>query len=85
MILSEITAPVDQEMSNLNFDSPYVALMLLAGLLSLALTLFAWRRRGAPGATPLVVIGLSTALWQFGYALELASELKSAMVFWAKA
>ena len=72
-------------MSDLNFDSPYVALMLIAGLLSLALTLFAWRRRGAPGATPLVVIGLSAALWQFGYALELASESKSAMVFWAKA
>ena len=58
--------------------------MLAAGVLSVLLALFAWTRRQAPGAIPLVVLGLSAAVWQIGYAMELATEAHSAKVFWAK-
>ncbi len=68
----------------MQLDNPYVPLLFLAGVLSLVLGYFAWRRRGAPGASALVALTIATALWQFGYAMELASAAESTMLFWAK-
>ena len=44
----------------------------------------AWRRRRSPSATPLVLLGVSVAIWQVGYALELGTDGQDEMVFWAK-
>ena len=52
-------------------DSPYPMLLLLAGVATITLTLLAWKRRSAPGAYPLVFLGLGAAIWQVAYGLAL--------------
>ena len=53
-------------------DSPYPVALLITAL-SAILTFVAWRRRGSPGATPLTVLASAAAIWQLGYAFEMAS------------
>ena len=65
-------------------ESPYPVALLVAASLSASLAFVAWRRRGAPGATPLVVLALAVAIWQAGYAIETASTGVSAKILWAK-
>ena len=65
-------------------DNPYFILLLIAGAISLSLAFFAWRRRTSPGATPLVFLMVATAVWQIGYAFELAGSEESTKVLWAK-
>ena len=43
-------------------DSPYPVLLLLAGVATSTLTLLAWKRRGAPGAYPLISLGMGAAI-----------------------
>ena len=64
--------------------SPAILLLLLASAISLILASFAWRRRAAPGATPLVFLALGAAIWQLGYALELGWDDQGTKVLWAK-
>jgi signal transduction histidine kinase len=52
--------------------SPIVFLLMLNGLVSLGLALYAWQQRQAPGALPITVVGLGMAVWALGYAGELA-------------
>lgn len=54
-------------------QAPYVGPLLLGAAALLAVSFLAWRRRGAPGATPLLVLALLGAAWPFGYAWELAA------------
>ena len=56
------------------YDSPYPLLLLLAGVATFTLTLLAWNRRSAPGAYPLIFLGLSVAIWQVAYGLALFTE-----------
>ena len=65
-------------------DGPYVIALLFAGAISVAFAYFVWGRRSSPGATPLVLLALAAAVWQAGYALELAADHQSIKVFWAK-
>ena len=65
-------------------DSPYVLLLLVAGVISGILALTCMVRRKSLGATPLAVLGLAVGLWQIGYALELMGDNLSTKVFWAK-
>ena len=44
----------------------------------------AWRRRGAPGGTPLALLAIAAAVWQVGYALELGLDDRSVKLIWAK-
>jgi PAS domain S-box-containing protein len=57
---------------------PYLATL---GLL-VALGLFSWRRRSVPGARPLAIASLFSALWVAGYAMELAAVDPAAEIFW---
>ncbi len=51
---------------------------------AVALFLFSWSRRPAPGARLLAWMMLAAALWSGGYALELASLHQAAMLFWVR-
>ena len=64
--------------------SAYVLTLFGAGALSVAFAVVAWRHRESPGATPLVVLALAGAFWQFGYAFELGSTGYSAKLLAAK-
>ncbi len=64
--------------------NPYVLPLLVASAVSVTIAFFAWRRRPAPGAMPLVYLMLAVAEWSLGYALELGSANLPSQVFWAK-
>ena len=53
-------------------------------LISIALALFAWRRRPAPGALEFALLMLATAEWTLTYAFELGGNTLEMMVFWAR-
>ena len=63
----------------------YIAPLLLGSVALIAVAFLAWRRRGAPGATPLLVLTLLGAAWPFGYAWELVGADFPTKVLWAKA
>ena len=65
-------------------QAPYLAPLLLGAASLVAVAFLAWRRRGAPGATPLLVLALLGAAWPFGYAWELVATDYPTKVFWAK-
>jgi PAS domain S-box-containing protein len=64
--------------------TPYVAPLILAAVVSAPLTVYAWRRRAAPGAAPLALFMLAVAVWSLGTALELAGADVATKVFWAE-
>ncbi len=65
-------------------DNPYVLALLIAAALSVTFAGIAWRRRGSPGAIPLVFLAVAVAAWQLGYAFELANDDRSTKILWAK-
>jgi PAS domain S-box-containing protein len=62
----------------------YVLILVVAAAVSAALALYVWRRRPAPGATPLALLMLAVAVWSLGYAGEVGSSDLSTGLFWAK-
>jgi PAS domain S-box-containing protein len=62
----------------------YILPLLIAGAVSAAVALFAWRRRPTPGAAASALLMLAAAEWSLGYALELASADLPSKVFWGK-
>ena len=58
-------------------------LLLVAGVAA-CVAIFAWRRRGAPGALALVALMAGVFAWSGAYAVELGVEGLQAKVFWAK-
>ena len=64
--------------------TPYAPPLLVAAALSAGLAIFAWRRRGTPGAGALALLMLGVSVWSLGYALEFAGSGLEAKVFWAK-
>jgi PAS domain S-box-containing protein len=64
--------------------TPYVLPLLIAAAVSATIAFFAWRRRPAPGAMPLVCLALAASEWSLGYAVGMASADLPAKVFWAK-
>lgn len=64
--------------------NPYSISLIITALISLFAAVYVWRRRPAPGATPLAVFLLGATLWSAGYAFELASTTVSAKVFWSR-
>ena len=63
---------------------PYIILLILSGLLSVALALYAWQRRRVPGSMSFALLMLAVSVWSFSYALGLMSTKLSAIYFWAK-
>lgn len=61
----------------------YISPLVIAAVVSAALSLFAWRRRPAPGAIPFAMIMLAVSEWSLGYALELGNPGLQGKIFWA--
>ena len=64
--------------------NPYMIPLITTAGISVALALFAWRRRPAPGLMPFILLTLSVAEWSLGYALELGSVDLAIKVFWSQ-
>ncbi len=64
--------------------NPYVLPLVITAAISATIAFFAWRRRPAPGAMPLVFLMLAVCEWSLGYAVGMASADLPAKVFWAK-
>jgi PAS domain S-box-containing protein len=64
--------------------TPYALPLVISALISIALAVYAWRRRPAPSAVVFTVMMLTVAEWALGYALELGSTDLEAQVFWAR-
>lgn len=62
--------------------TPYIWPMLAPPVLLLALAVYAWRHRTAPGARPFVLLVLCIVPWAVGAALELAAVDPGTKVFW---
>jgi PAS domain S-box-containing protein len=64
--------------------TPYTLPLLIAAAISATIAFCVWRRRRAPGATPLVLLMLAVAEWSLGYALELGSTGLLVKIFWVR-
>lgn len=65
-------------------DIPYAVFLLLAAAALLWLSLYAWRRRSAPGAIALAILTAAGAAWAAAYALELSAESLQTKLFWGE-
>ena len=63
--------------------TPYALSLVTATAILLALALFAWRRRAAPGALAFALLMLAVAEWSLGYVLELGSADLAGKLWWA--
>src|SRR6266480_110959 len=62
--------------------TPYVIPVIASAAVAAALTLNAWHRRPAPGATSFSLLMLAVAEWSLAYALELVSADLHTILFW---
>ncbi len=62
--------------------TPFVWPMLAPAALLLALAVYAWRHRSAPGARPFVLLVLCIVPWAVGAALELAAVDPGTKILW---
>jgi PAS domain S-box-containing protein len=62
--------------------TPYLFPVVIAGVISAGLALFAWRRRLRAGIAPFSILMLAVAVWTLGYALELAGADVPTKLFW---
>ena len=63
----------------------YASALFFSTFLSVTVTLTAWRRRLAPGATGLALFALSNAAWAFAYAIRWCVAEPAAQRFWLNA
>ncbi len=66
----------------MSVNLPYLLPYALSLLISLSVALYAWQRRGVPGARPFALVAASQSVWTFGYMFELNSETLAAKIFW---
>lgn len=59
-----------------------IAVLLLAGVMSLGLSAYAWRRRSAPWTAAYAFMMLVIAIWVFTYALQLMAATLEEKLFW---
>ena len=45
------------------FTNPYSPFLFISALIALITALITWKRRAAPGATPLILMLLTMAIW----------------------
>src|SRR5207302_7684782 len=62
--------------------TPYIFAVVIAGVISAGLALYAWRRRLMAGVAAFSILMLAVAVWTLGYALELAGGDIPTKLFW---
>ncbi len=65
-------------------STSYLLPLLATAVIAVALAIYSWQKRPAPGAAPFFVMMLAVAEWTFGYAFELSSADLPSIVLWAK-
>lgn len=65
-------------------NSPFIVPLLIAALISAALAVYAWQRRGAAGAIAFTVAMTGMVLWSLANAAQWASAGREAQLFWAQ-
>jgi len=60
----------------------YTLLLFLASINAVSIAVVAWRRKRAPGATPLAVMAFGQAFWALCYGLHLSSAMRPIPIFW---
>ena len=64
--------------------TPFTLPLLAAAAVSVALAMYTWRRRSAPGVVPFIGLMLAVTLWSVGYALELLGADLATKLVWAR-
>jgi len=65
------------------FHIPYVRVLIIAGLITTALGIYAWRRRPVRGALPFAVSMAVVTIWSWANALEMSGADLPTKLFWA--
>jgi len=65
--------------------NPYALALIISALVSIAIAIYAWRRRPAAAAATVGLFLLAAAEWSLAYALELGAVRLETKIFWAKA
>ncbi|MBU1877583.1 MAG: hypothetical protein KJ734_01420, partial [Chloroflexi bacterium] len=65
-------------------SAPYLIALTISAAISVALALYAWRHRPAPGAMPFVVLMLAVAEWTLVTAFRMASPDLPTKILWAQ-
>ncbi|MBI4630592.1 MAG: PAS domain S-box protein [Chloroflexi bacterium] len=68
---------------NLPFPT-HLFLLFISPVITVALAIYAWRRRATHGAVSLVLLTLALTEWSLGYALEIAGADLPTKIFWGK-
>jgi len=63
---------------------PYMLHMLVLAVTAVAVAIYIWRRRSAPGAMAAVLLALAVAVRSLGYAFELGLVGLAAKLFWVR-
>lgn len=64
--------------------SPYSLAFLVTGLISGIATVFAWRKRQAPGGLPLFLMLLAVTEWNLAGLMEISSSRLAEKILWSK-
>ena len=64
------------------FTNPYSPFLFISALIALITALITWKRRAAPGATPLILMLLTMAIWAGANGLLLESKDPNWQIFW---
>ena len=68
----------------MSWMTPYLVLLYISAMISVALALLLWPRRSAPGAKPLIVLLLAVAEWALGSAFQLSQPTLSGQLFFSR-
>ena len=64
------------------FSNPYSHFLFVSALIALITASITWKRRAAPGATPLILMLLTMAIWAGSNGLLLESQDPNWQIFW---
>ncbi|MGD8404999.1 MAG: histidine kinase N-terminal 7TM domain-containing protein [Anaerolineales bacterium] len=65
--------------------TPYILPLIVSAIIAGFVAVYVWQRRATTGGTmALVALALASAIWSFGYALEIAGTDLSTKIFWGK-
>ena len=56
------------------FSNPYSPYLFISALITLVVAILTWRRRSAPGATPLALLLFTAFIWSFSNGMILETK-----------
>ncbi|MFM8426993.1 MAG: histidine kinase N-terminal 7TM domain-containing protein [Chloroflexota bacterium] len=64
------------------FSNPYSPYLFISALITLVVAILTWRRRSAPGATPLALLLFTAFIWSFSNGMILETKDPNWQIFW---